>query len=186
MQRFARLDGSLVVEIVEIPDGIAIEDAFHSSLIFVAATQDAAVGMIYMDGAFAIYEPPIVDVRASKLAELTAACSDAIAAGYSSSALGAAHLYPSRLTDQSNMQASVIRSLLPGLATDWTTPFWCADEAGEWARRDHTAAQIQQAGQDGVAHVLAQQDKLALLAADVAAASTAEAIAAIVWTDDAA
>lgn len=45
------------------------------------------------------------------------------------------------------------------------------------------AAQIQQAGQDGVTHVLAQQDKLAVLAASVAAAQTAEAIAAIVWTD---
>lgn len=131
----------------------------------------------------AVLVPTLDDLHAGKLAELTAACSDAITAGYPSSALGAEHDYPCKLTDQANMQASVIRSLLPGLASDWTTPFWCADADGEWARRPHTAAQIQQAGQDGVTHVLAQQDKLAALAASVAAAQTAEAIAAIVWTD---
>ncbi|PPE78332.1 hypothetical protein C3941_19845 [Kaistia algarum] len=126
--------------------------------------------------------PPLDTLRAAKLYDLSASCAAEIMGGYTSSALGSPHLYPSRPTDQSNMQASVIRSLLPGLAPDWMTPFWCADGAGEWSRRDHSAAQIQQAGQDGVTAVLAAQDKLAALSAEVAVAATAEAIAAVIWT----
>lgn len=57
MQRFARLEDIHVVEIVEIPDDVSISDAFHPSLIFVAATEDAAIGMRYVDGAFVAVEP---------------------------------------------------------------------------------------------------------------------------------
>ena len=127
------------------------------------------------------YEAPLATLRSAKLAELRAACAAAIVAGYSSSALGSPHLYPATLTDQSNMLASVTSSLLPGLAEGWTTPFWCADAAGVWARRQHTVAQIRQAGSDGVAHVLAQQDLLSGLENDLAAAGSAAAVGAVVW-----
>lgn len=57
MQLFARLDGEIVAEIVEIADDLSITDAFHPSLIFVACDETTAVGMRYADGAFAEVEP---------------------------------------------------------------------------------------------------------------------------------
>lgn len=47
MQRFALIEDGTVREIVEIPDDASIEDRFHSSLRFVAADADAAVGWIW-------------------------------------------------------------------------------------------------------------------------------------------
>lgn len=103
---------------------------------------------------------PLDEVKASRVADLRTACGAAILGGYVSEALGVAHTYPNQTTDQSNMAASVVASLMPGLPPDWTTPFWCADADGVWAMRPHTAAQIQQAGADAKAWVLACQAKL--------------------------
>ncbi|TAN64514.1 MAG: hypothetical protein EPN20_08235 [Magnetospirillum sp.] len=125
--------------------------------------------------------------RAARLAVVQAACRQAILAGYASSALGAPHAYPNRETDQSNMAASVLASLMPGLPTDWSTPFWCADSDGVWLRRLHSAAQIRQAGVDAKAWVVACQERLngpdgtgGLIARITAATSVAE-IEAVVW-----
>ncbi|QHW25635.1 hypothetical protein GYN07_15375 [Rhizobium leguminosarum bv. viciae 248] len=125
----------------------------------------------------------VAALKASRIAVLTAACAEAIVSGYSSSALGNEHLYPSKQTDQINMMGSVTDSLLPGQAPDWTTPFWCADESGAWAFRPHTATEIQSAGADGKAHILECQTRLGQLAAQVIAAASAEAVAAIVWEE---
>lgn len=157
----------------------------HPSLEWVdaaSASPAPQVGWNYADGAFAgPPAPTLADARASQVALLRAACAAEIVAGYSSAALGAAHLYPSTPTDQANMAASVLASLLPGVAGGWTTPFWCADAGGVWSFAEHTAAQIQQAGQDGKAMVVAAQSKLAGLEAQVAAAADAAAVAAINW-----
>jgi hypothetical protein len=120
-------------------------------------------------------------IKAKQIAFLTSCCAAAIVGGYSSSALGAPHSYPSNVTDQINMMGSVTASLLPELATGWTTPFWCEEASGSWAFRDHTAAQIQAAGADGKAHVVECQITLATLSAEVMAATMPNAIAAIVW-----
>ena len=121
------------------------------------------------------------DVQAAKIAFLTASCAAQIVGGYQSSALGSVHTYPGKPTDQINMLGSVTASLLPGLATDWQTPFWCADEAGAWSFQMHTAAQIQAAGADGKAAVATAQTKLATLSAQVAAATSPEDLTTIVW-----
>jgi hypothetical protein len=120
--------------------------------------------------------------KASQTAIVSAACQDAIVAGFTSSALGAAHTYPAKPTDQQNLNASVVASILPGVAADWTTPFWCADSAGAWAYVMHTAAQIQQVGTDGKAAILACLTKNQQLAAQIDAATTVEAVQAIVWS----
>ncbi|TAY75330.1 DUF4376 domain-containing protein [Rhizobium ruizarguesonis] len=120
-------------------------------------------------------------LKASRIAVLTATCAEAIVSGYSSSALGSEHQYPSKQTDQINMMGSVTDSLLPGQTVDWSTPFWCADESGAWAFRPHTASQIQGAGADGKAHILECQTKLGQLSVQVMAAASAEAVEAIVW-----
>jgi hypothetical protein len=120
--------------------------------------------------------------KASQTAVVSAACQSAIVAGFSSSALGTAHTYPAKPTDQQNLNASVVASILPGVAADWTTPFWCADGSGAWAYVMHTAAQIQQVGQDGKAAILACLTKNQQLAMQIDAATTVEAVKAITWS----
>lgn len=125
--------------------------------------------------------PTFATLQASQIAALSAACAAEITGGYQSSALMAVHTYPSGLKDQVNMLGSVSDSLIPDLPADWTTPFWCADASGTWSFQMHTATQIRQAGRDGKAAVVAAQDKLATLSAKVMAASSAEAVTALVW-----
>lgn len=130
-------------------------------------------------------EPPALnEVKSSKIAELTKRCASTITGGYTSNALGAKHFYPSDTNDQINMMGSVSASLLPGIPEDWSTPFWCMDENGDWARRLHSAAEIQTAGADGKAHVIACQAELDRLSQEVAAATTAEIIASINWPQE--
>jgi hypothetical protein len=125
--------------------------------------------------------PTLWQAQNRKAAGLAAACGAEIAAGYSSSALGAPHLYPMKPTDQANMDAGVIHSLFPGLPADWTTPHMCQDANGVWARRAHTAAEIQQAGADGKAFVIARLQKLDGLVAQAFSAASVAEIAAITW-----
>lgn len=119
--------------------------------------------------------------QADKIAEINAACQSAICLGFDSGALGATHAYPAKILDQQNLSASVLASLMPELPADWTTPFLCADAAGVWDFRAHTASQIQRAGQDGKAAILAAIAKNKMLADQVMAATTAEQVSAIAW-----
>ncbi len=124
----------------------------------------------------------LATVKTVRTNALRAACAAAITGnGFASSALGAVHGYPSDVISQTNLLGSVTDSLLPGLPATWTTPFWCANTTGAWNFAAHTAAQIQQVGQDGKAAVVAAQQKLAGLNAQVAAATTVAAIQAVTW-----
>ncbi|MDR5883616.1 hypothetical protein [Caballeronia sp. LZ032] len=139
------------------------------------------------DGALTDMPPPsdaeLLDAaRVAKVAELAAACKAAIYAGFSSNALGELYSYPAKDTDQQNLASSVLASLMPGNAADWSTPFWCADASGEWAFRAHMAAQMQRVGQDGKAAILAAMARNAQLAAQVAAAESVDAVNAIAWS----
>lgn len=114
---------------------------------------------------------------------LRAACAASIVGGYQSSALGDVYTYPSALTDQINMLGSVSASQLSMNQSDtWTTPFLCADPSGNWAYQMHTAAQIQQAGNDGKVWVATCQLKLSGYLASVAAATTVADVQAVVWS----
>jgi len=120
--------------------------------------------------------------QTTQVASLTKSCAAAIVGGYTSSALGSPYTYPSKTTDQINMMGSVTASLVPGLASTWTTPFWCAPvSTGVWVYQNHTAAQIQQAGLDGKTWILTNQTNLANLNSQVMAATTVAAVQAIVW-----
>ncbi|MDW3683961.1 hypothetical protein RA280_19865 [Cupriavidus sp. CV2] len=131
---------------------------------------------------YAAHDPnSLAQAKKAQMAGIDASCAAAIVAGFASSALGAAHTYPSKMTDQQNLSASVLASIMPGLPADWKTPFWCADASGAWSYVDHTAAQIQQVGQDGKAAVLACLQKKAQFAAQVEAATTVAAVQAVVW-----
>jgi hypothetical protein len=124
----------------------------------------------------------VAAAQAANVMQLSSACAAAIVSGFTSSALGSAYTYPSKATDQANLSASVLASLLPNLPAEWTTPFWCADSNGNWAFVNHTAAQIQQVGQDGKAAILALQAQNATLAAQVNAAATIDAALAVTWS----
>jgi hypothetical protein len=143
-------------------------------------------GHTVVGGALVAPTPPtaaqiLATAQAAQIDLLNAACQAQIVAGFNSSALGASHTYPAQMTDQQNLSASVLASLLPNLPAGWTTPFWCADGGGSWSYANHTAAQIQQVGQDGKAAILACLTKKAQLAAQVEAATTVAAVQAVVW-----
>ena len=123
----------------------------------------------------------LTQAQAEQIAIITQACATAITSGFTSSALGSAHTYPSSLTDQANLAANVVSSLMPGLPSTWTTPQPCQDASGVWAYVDHTAAQIQQVGSDGKAAILGYLTKKASLQAEIEAATTVAAVQAIVW-----
>lgn len=121
--------------------------------------------------------------RASRIADLSASCERAIVGGFTSDALGQAHTYPSNIKDQINLMGSVTASILPGLPEGWQTPFWVCDSDGVWAYKTHSAAQIQEAGRVGKAHVVEKQSILDALTAEVLAAETPEDVMAISWPE---
>ena len=71
--------------------------------------------------------------------------------------------------------------MLPGNPNDWVTPFLCADAAGHWTYRNHTAAQIQQVGADGKAAILGKLVAKAQKHLRVDAAESIEAVEAVAW-----
>ena len=123
----------------------------------------------------------LADVQAAQIATNSSACQAAITAGFQSSALGPWYTYPAKATDQQNLNASVVASLLPGIPNTWVTPFWCEDANGTWAYVYHTAAQIQKVGQDAKGAILQLLTKNAQLQAQVMAATTIAAVQAINW-----
>jgi hypothetical protein len=115
--------------------------------------------------------------------EVNQGCKSAIVSGFVSYALGEPHHYPSKTLDQQNLAASVLDSYDPENAPDWTTPFWCSDAAGEWAFRRHTASQIREVGRDAKSSILGYQFHNEQLQAQIAAATTAEELDSITWSN---
>ena len=136
----------------------------------------------YATKAWRLPDDALDKVREGKKAALREAARSAIVGGFTSSALGTPHTYPSNETDQANLIASVTASLYPALPADWTTPFLCANAAGVWDYRSHTAAQIQQVGSDGKAAILtkliakAELFKTAMQAQSIEAVEAVEAV----------
>lgn len=183
MLELARINNNIVVERLSLPDTVDLEQTFSEDFrqSLVECGKTVEVGWTLSDTGFTAPEFDLDAYRQRNIAALTAQCAAAIVGGYTSSALGSVHTYPSKTTDQINMMGSVSASLLPGLADDWSTPFWCADSDGVWAFRMHSIAQIQTAGADGKAHVVLCQSTLQRLTLSVMAATTAEAIAEVIW-----
>lgn len=121
-------------------------------------------------------------LRNKKSFELSMACRTAVTSGYLSSALGGIHHYPSTETDQMNMIASVTDSYNPTNQEEWITPFWCRDANDVWGYRLHSKEQIQKAGSDGKAHIIAQLSKNAYLQSLLPGVNTQEQLDAIVWS----
>jgi hypothetical protein len=125
--------------------------------------------------------PSLADAKVTQIRLITRDCASAITSGFVSSALGEPITYPSEATDQTNLNASVTASLIPGLPADWTTPFMCQDAQGVWDARMHTAAQIQQVGADAKNMILATLGRKWLLQTQIQAAETVEQVNAMTW-----
>jgi len=125
---------------------------------------------------------PLGVAREAKRLELDAACAKAITGGFMSEALGAPHRYGNNLTDQVNLLGSVLAVLSLGSAA---SPLTCRDQAGAWALRPHSAAQIVAVGEDGKAWVVKCRQHLAALRAEIDGATTAKSVLAMAWRDPA-
>lgn len=163
----------------EAPAGYSfVRDEWSFSRVGRTATQQP---YLREDGQIEWVETATLDeLRAKRAADISNACREHIEQGFTFPALGAPHLYPAKQQDQANLIGSVADSLLFADDPAWTTPFWCADEAGTWEFRLHTRAQIQQVGRAGKASILAAMQKNELIQRQIAAAN-AEQLAAIVW-----
>lgn len=120
--------------------------------------------------------------KEKRIAILSTACRSAIKEGFHSEVLGQRHFYPSNETDQLNLASSLADSLLPGLDADWSTPFWCANQNGEWAMREHTAEQIQLLGREAKARIVSLMQRNAMLAEQVQQASGKDEVEQVEWS----
>lgn len=120
----------------------------------------------------------LTEAKALRAALVSAACGAFIMRGFRSSALGAAHDYPSLDVDQRNLQSAVSASI--GAAERWKTLIWCSDGAA-WALAEHTAAEVQAVNADWVDFRVAAQRRYADMVANINAATTISAVQAISW-----
>lgn len=112
--------------------------------------------------------------QANQVANLSAACSVAIASGFTSSALGTAYSYPSTLTDQSN-QSTIAGCMGGGL-------LWCENSVGVWALVQHTQSQAQSVVASFTTWLNECQHRLVTLTENVSSAATVAAVQAVVWS----
>lgn len=126
-------------------------------------------------------ENELEQVKLDKIQHLEVQCSKAIISGFKCDALGELYSYPAKVLDQSNLVASVLSSVLPGVSEDWTTPFWCANLDGLWEFRSHTCAQIQKVGVTGKQAIVDNLSKNEVLASQIRSAETIEQVNAITW-----
>jgi hypothetical protein len=119
--------------------------------------------------------------KATQLMLIGTACQNVIVGGFSSSALGTAYVYPSTIVDQQNLSANVLSSLMPGLASTWTTLQLCQSATGVWDYVAHSASQIQQVGIDIKSAILTCLTKRQNLQNQINAALTVQAVQVITW-----
>ena len=120
-------------------------------------------------------------VQHQQLAELQTSLTNAVAAGFSSSALGTANNYASDPTSVAYMNASITMSLLPNASPSAVYPFFCGVGSAIPQLTNHTAAQIQQVGMDAYNFVLGLEQHYASKVAAVIAATADADVVAVTW-----
>ncbi|MCT7317557.1 hypothetical protein N5I87_16235 [Ralstonia sp. CHL-2022] len=140
-------------------------------------------GYTVVNGALVAPLPPTIEAllgqeKVQRAAKASTACAAALTTGFTSSALGTPHTYPSQDDDQRNLQSAVSASAVA--PSNWTTRIWCANNDA-WSFTAHTAAQVLQVNADWLAHRVAAQQKYADLIARINAANSIEEVQAIDW-----
>jgi len=183
--RYSKSAGTFFPEEIEypaLPDDLI--DVPHETYLAAMGRHHLAT-LDVVEGELVIHDPTAdallaqdKSVRAGKVSQ---ACRAAIMGGFQSCALGAAHTYPYTLTDQANLTAAAIAALSASPDSDWSAHLWCANAAGHWAFARHTAAQVRQVHDDGMATTQARQERHRHLQDKIAKAKTAKAVQAIAW-----
>ena len=119
--------------------------------------------------------------RVSQVALIASASALAQTDGFTSSALGSVYTYPSGLQDQANLNAVATSSTFPIQPSNATFAFWCTSATGVSDFVQHTAAQIQQVGIDGLTAIMANKSRQWELTQQIQAATTIAAVQAISW-----
>lgn len=123
-----------------------------------------------------------LSVKKSELkASILLSCQLAIVGGFKSDALGEEHFYGSDTTDQQNLSANVMSSLMPDVTEVWYTPQLCQDKDGVWDYRIHSAQQIQQVGKDGKQAIMSYLVKKAQLFSAIESAVLMVQLDEIAW-----
>ena len=177
---FAHIDGTVMMNS---PPGVGFESHYVDGSEVKPYPEKPSPRHVfdYAAKAWVLPASALADAKKDKCEALRKACRRAIIAGFTSDALGSEHTYPSDETDQANLSSSVLASMLPGNPGNWATPFLCADAAGNWDYRAHTAVQIQKVGVDGKAAILAKLTAKAELFKTVMQAQSIEAVEAVAW-----
>jgi hypothetical protein len=183
MKRYALIKSGLVINVI-LWNG-SDDSSFGDDVLAIECGDTVQIGFAYNGASFTDPNPvasqTLAQAQAAQIAANSAACQAAITAGFKSSALGAWYTYPSKVTDQQNLNASVVASLIPGIPATWVTPFWCQDTNGNWTYVYHTAAQIQKVGQDAKGAILTLLNKNSQLQAQVMAATKIEDVYKVTW-----
>lgn len=112
----------------------------------------------------------LAQAQVAQAQALSASCQQQILGGFSSSALGSEHNYPSDQKSQINVT----------LTAQNGGALWCAT-GGVWSMSAHTAEQAQQVQKDLYAMIQTAQAKYAALLSQLNETTTVEAAQAIVW-----
>lgn len=134
---------------------------------------NGAGGILLDQDAVAAFD--LAEAQAQKRNELNSACRDAIVSGFTSSALGSPHTYASTFEDQLNL----IGAKSAGVAL----PYPCRDANGVKADVPHTAVQLVQVFNDGMAIKVAALAKCRTLKNTVydPLTDTIAKVQAVVW-----
>lgn len=194
MKTYARIANGVVAEIIppmtdangaEIPIADRFPASFVSTLVDCSSVTGIAQGWAYTPGVSgaagefsAPAGPTLAQAQAAQIAIIEAACSAAILAGFTSSALGASRTYGSNPTDQNNLLNAALAS--QGQSSTWSASLWCANGT-TWAYTPHTPTQVQQVNADWMTYRQTQQQKYASLIGKINAATTVAAVQAISW-----
>jgi hypothetical protein len=156
-------------------DAVQITEGQHQSLL--DAQSNGHIIAADATGKPTAVAPSLQQLQATRLAELRKSCRDTLLGGFTSTALGVIHSYPSTETDQQNLRDALLTSISsPALES----PLWCTNSGG-WKMKPHTALQVEQVHSDWIAFRIAQQQRLLLLQTSANMAASAEALAAITW-----
>ena len=126
-----------------------------------------------VNGALVAYTPPAPTLAEAQTAQakiIKADCAAAILEGFTSSALGSAHTYPSDQVTQVNVAMAVAAG----------GNLWC-ETGGAWAFISHTAAQAGQVQKDMFAMIQGAQTKYSTLLSQIDSATSVSAVNAVVW-----
>ena len=175
MTQYARIQNGVVVEIINTTAALdtLFVPSYAATFVESDGTPGVMLGWSYANGAFSAPLPPtLAQVQALQSQYVSGACQAAIVGGFTSSALGAAYSYPSDNITQAN-----INTVVP-----FGGSIWCQPSGGAWVFQAHTTTQALQVQKDMNTWIQAQQSKYAGLLTQIAAATSASAVQAIVWS----